>query len=94
MGSGNSRIQLGCSPKKFGRPVCSPRLSSDNSEPMQRIKVIRLLLQNIPVDALGVRELSLLMRRRCLPELGFQCRCGWLQRLQSPNILLTHRYVS
>ena len=44
-----------------------PSLQGNDAEQMQRIKVVRLLLQNFPIDALRVRKLSLLMQRHCLP---------------------------
>jgi hypothetical protein len=43
---------------------------------MQRIKVVWLLTQNFPIDALRVRQPSLLMQRQTPIEFGLQChRC-------------------
>src|SRR5258708_28013756 len=60
---------------------------------MQRLKMLRLLLQNVPIDALGVRQPSLLMRLCCLHEFGVERRRGRFLRLELPNILWRHHCV-
>ena len=47
-----------------------PGLQGNDSEEMQRVKVVRLLLQNFPIEALRVRKVSLPMQRHCLRKLG------------------------
>ena len=60
-----------------------PSLQGNDSEEMQRVKVVRLLLQNFPIEALRVRKVSLPMQRHCLRKLGLhgyrsRMLCLWL----------------
>ena len=49
-------------------------MGGNDSEQVERIKVVRLLPQNFTIDALRVRQLPLLMQRQRLIELGLQLR--------------------
>ena len=60
------------------------------SEQMQRIKVVRLPLQNFPIEALRVCQFSLPMQRHSLIELGLQCHRSWLLCLRLGIICFGH----
>jgi hypothetical protein len=57
---------------QFNSPLCSPRLTSNDSEEVQRIKMVWLPLQNLPIAALRVCQFPLLVQRHSLIELGLQ----------------------
>ena len=73
MSSGDLCVQPDRLPDQFNCSLRSPCLKGNDSEQMQRIKVVWLLTQNFPIDALRLRQLSLLMQRHSLLELGLQC---------------------
>ena len=55
---------------------------------MQRTKMVWLPLQNFPIAALGVCQISLPMQRQSLIELGFECRHSWLLRAPALRVQL------
>jgi hypothetical protein len=52
----------------------SPCLQGDDAEHVLGIEVLRLLVQDFPVDALGRRQIALPVQRQSLPGVCLQCR--------------------
>src|SRR5262245_37693498 len=78
-------------PDQFIGDIRPQRLSGYGAEQMHRIEVVGQSLLNFPVEALGLREVSLLMERHCLLELGLQCRRSRSLELQAWANCFPHR---
>ena len=73
MSSGNICVQPNRLPDQIRSFLRVLSFQGNGSELMQRLKMIWLLSQNFPIDALRVRMFPLLMQRCSLIELGLQC---------------------
>jgi hypothetical protein len=81
-------------PDQFNCPLRSLCLKGNDSEQMQRVKVVWLLTQNFPINALRLHQLSLLMQRHSLIELGLQYYRSRILCLRSGTTCLAHCYFS
>ena len=59
---GSTNEPMGDDMRSFCGAFGPSRLRSNDSKPMQRIKMVRLLPQDVAVSALGVGKLSLLVQ--------------------------------
>ena len=72
MSNGDLWVEPDRLPDQLDAALRPPCLEGNDSEKVQRIEVIGLLLQNSPIDALRIRQFSLLVQRQSLLEFGLQ----------------------